>query len=235
MNLPIAIIDARAPKEAIVNLEKEFAVYTFITSGITYDAISGHPDVFVCQLNKGLIVAPNIPIDCIRFLQKKSISFTFGKTKIDETLQNSSAYNCIETNSHFFHKQGFTDEIVIKNSNSTFINLPQSYTRCSMVSLHSNSFITSDVGIFNVMQQNKFNCLYCNPNSIKLPPYPHGFIGGCLGVYNNTVYVIGNFDYIECGDKIRTFIKDEGMKVVELYNGPLYDGGGVVINSLSFV
>jgi hypothetical protein len=31
------------------------------TDGITYPAISGHPDIFFCQSADNLIVAPNLP------------------------------------------------------------------------------------------------------------------------------------------------------------------------------
>lgn len=228
MNLPIAIIDSRAPKSAIKRLAHDFEVFEFYVPNITYEAISGHPDVFLFQYDNSFIVAPNAPRNLINFLMDKEIPFVFGDSNVGDELQNSTQYNCVQTSTHFFHKQGFTDAVVLHNSfDKQFVSLPQAYTRCSMFSFDNQSFITSDKGVERELLDYGFSCLYCNPDSILLPPYIHGFIGGCLGKFADTLYVIGNLRFLSNEEKIREFIASKQFTIVELYDGPLYDGGGI--------
>lgn len=227
MSASIAIVDARAPKKAIRNLEKHFEVFTFLSHNITYDAIAGHPDVFMFQGKEHLIIAPNAPADFLRFLEKKGIPFVMGDTLIGDNLRNTTAYNCIETETHLFHKKGFTDSKIIELVKKPFIELPQAYTRCSMIALNNQAFITSDKGIEARLIESGFDCLCVNPENIVLPPYKHGFIGGCLGIIENNLFVIGSLDLLPDADRIRSFIEKRTIEPVELCDGGLYDGGGL--------
>ena len=55
------IADNRIPPQAKEKLSEYGEIINFSTKGITYEAISGHPDIFFCQVNNKLIVAPNLP------------------------------------------------------------------------------------------------------------------------------------------------------------------------------
>ncbi len=222
------IIDARAPQMAINLLAQEFTVVPFRTQGITYEAISCHPDVFLFQYNGKLIVAPNIPQEYKDFFQNNNIDYSEGSTTIDETLHNSVAYNCVATSEFLFHKNGMTDLKILQHCNSKhFICLPQAYARCSMIALNNRAIITSDKGIAHALEQHKFDVCYIDPHEIMLPPYPYGFIGGCMGIRGTTIYIIGSLSHISNGEKLRQFAKKHEYTVVELYSGKLYDGGGI--------
>ncbi|MCL2327954.1 MAG: hypothetical protein FWC39_05500 [Bacteroidetes bacterium] len=222
------IIDARTPQAALDRLAQEFTVVPFRTQGITYEAISCHPDVFIFQHENQLIVAPNIPQEYKDFFQKHTIDYSEGTTTIDESLRNSVAYNCVATSEFLFHKTGMTDSKIQQLcTNHTFISLPQAYTRCSMIALNNQAIITSDKGIAQVLKQQNFDVCYIDPHEIQLPPYPYGFIGGCMGIVNNTIYIIGSLDYISDGKKLRDFAQKHEHAIVELYDGKLYDGGGL--------
>jgi len=227
MNSTIAIIDARAPQKAIKTLQQYCDVFLLRSENITYDAISCHPDIFIFQGKNELIIAPNTPEDLIATLHQKGVSFTFGNSEVGKELENSTYYNCIKTHSHIFHKQGFTDKVILESTKNNIINLPQAYTRCSMIALNEKAFITSDKGIEKVLMQNGFECFYVNPSTIHLPPYKHGFIGGCMGLWNNSLFIIGNLQTLENGNELRQFIQQQKLEIVELYNGNLYDGGGI--------
>ena len=227
MTTVTAIIDSRAPQKAIENLRNYCDVFRLHSENITYDAIACHPDVFLFQGIDSLIVAPNIPQDCIDLLQSKNYNFIFGETAIGSDLVNSTPYNCIETEKNLFHKNGFTDSQILKSVLKPLIALPQAYTRCSLFALNNNTFITSDKGIEKTLLQNGFTCYYCNPQGIVLPPYSHGFIGGCMGMWEKRLFVIGSLNYIKDGDKMRDFIVAQNVELLELYDGPLYDGGGI--------
>ena len=228
MSLPIAIIDFRAPSDAIDRLRKDFTVFLFNAQGVTYDAVCGHPDIFMFQSGSILIIAPNTPKDCIEFLEKNHVEFIFGKSEVGFDLQNSCMYNCVETKSYFFHKKGFTDTVVLEKVKSKmFVSLPQAYTRCSMFPISDSCFITSDKGIDKELVIQGFTVFTLSPDSILLPPYKHGFIGGCFGMYNQKVYVIGSLSKLSQGKELQYFIESNNLEIVELYDGDLYDGGGI--------
>jgi hypothetical protein len=98
-----------------------------------------------------------------------------------------------------------------------------------MLVLSDNHYITSDRGIEKVLKKHGFSVLYINPAEIILPGMKNGFFGGCCGIFGNTVFIIGNLDFYKEGKIVRKFIKELGYKIVELYDGPLFDGGGLFI------
>jgi len=227
--LSIALIDIRSPKEAKVKLQEQFTLVEFKSIDCTYDAISCHPDVFICQYQNTYIVAPNTPIEYIKALeQHKKNNVFFGYTTIGKNLENSSQYNCIITDKYIFHKLGFTDERILEEfNNRDFIHLPQSYTRCSMIVLPNGSCITSDRGIEKALTKANITNIYCSPENIKLPPYLHGFIGGCMGLHNNNLYILGNINTLCNSKELKLFLEQQNQNYIELHNEELYDGGGI--------
>ena len=90
--MPI-LIDGRMPLAAKEKLRQFGEMIEFATEGITYEAISGHPDIFFCPTPNGLVVAPNLPKKYFDFLLKFSISFTLGKNPVGKIYPDSALYN----------------------------------------------------------------------------------------------------------------------------------------------
>ena len=223
-----AIIDSRAPKEAIAKLKETFDVLEFKSEGVTYKEVSGHPDIFIFQDIDKFIIAPNSPNELIHFFRKHRVNFTFGKKEVGTDLNNSTQYNCIVTDNLLLHKKGFTDDVILSiNQDKKLVELPQAYTRCSLTKLNNNNFITSDSGIYKKLKEEKLNTLLIDPKPIKLPGYPYGFFGGTNGIHNNTFYLIGSLKHHPQCEEIKTFINDNELEMIELHQGNLYDGGGV--------
>ena len=70
----LIIIDNKLPEAAKKTLSAFGEIIEFSTSEITYEAISGHPDVFFCKTDKTLVVAPNLPQQYKSILKKNNIS-----------------------------------------------------------------------------------------------------------------------------------------------------------------
>ncbi len=226
MSLPIAIIDKRAPQKAIEKLQENFEVFEFISKDLTYPSIAGHPDIFITEINGNYILAPNSPKDLVELFKKHKISFTFGAKNVGKDVENSTQYNCIVRGNTLFHKQGFTDETITKNITKT-IKLPQAYTRCNMFALPDKSCITSDMGIHKSLQKNNIESHYFSSESILLPPHKNGCIGGILGIFENKLHIIGSLKNIPDGKKIQKLTSSKNIELIELYDGNLYDGGGI--------
>lgn len=222
MNSPTVIIDARSPQEAFDSLNKEFNVIPFITKDITYDAIAGHPDIFFAQYCN-IIASPNTPKQYL-----EQIPHIIGTQAVGKTIECSTYYNCLITDNYIIHKQGFTDKKILEiHENKQFISTPQAYTRCNTIEITSNVFLTSDIATCKILRENKLECLFVKPNGIELPPYQYGFIGGCMGKCNDTIYINGSLSQYAEGQKIKDFLTKHKIEYKELHHGKLYDGGGI--------
>ncbi len=223
-----AIIDQRAPLEVKKNLEKYTDdIFEFSSNDITYNSISGHPDIFMFQDANNLILAPNTPNELINFLDKKSVNYSFGTHPVEKNLDTSVLYNCLCTSNYFFCKKGKPD-ISIQNwcSSKQLINIPQSYARCSMFAIENN-IITSDCGIVKALKKAQIDFFYFDPSKITIKDHKNGFIGGTMGATGNTLFFLGNILKHTNGKALETYITALGKEISCLGNDYLYDGGGI--------
>ncbi len=108
----------------------------------------------------------------------------------------------------------------------THINVRQGYSACS--SLVSDDFIISaDKSILTAAEKCGIDCLEISAGGIELEGYDTGFIGGCAGVCNRTVYFFGDVMTHPDGKSIREFLKAHGYICVSLGEGVLKDHGGI--------
>ncbi len=223
-----AIIDKRTPLYIKKTLEKYTDdIFEFSSEGITYNSISGHPDIFMFQDTNELIIAPNTPKELINFLDEKSVNYSIGNKPVGKSLDNSVLYNCLSSEKYFFCKKGKPDMAIQKRcSKKQLINIPQSYTRCSMFTIQ-NKIITSDKGIVKVMESNNMEYFYFDPLEITIKDHNNGFIGGTMGISDNKVFFLGNLLKHNDGKALHKFITVLGKEIICLGNEHLYDGGGI--------
>lgn len=224
----LIIHDKRLPVEAIEKLNRFGECLPFYTENITYQEIAGHPDIFLFPTENFVIVAPNTPQHFINYLKTKKIAVKMGANPIGNQKENSTCYNVVMTENYIIHHRKFTDTTILKNfENKTFIHVNQAYTRCSLLPLRHDCFITSDRGIEKTLSKYGLDYLYISPNKILLSGYPHGFIGGCMGVSENNVFLIGHPKHHPDGDKLESFLRERNYNLICLYDGQFFDGGGV--------
>jgi hypothetical protein len=108
------------------------------------------------------------------------------------------------------------------------VHVDQGYCRCNLLPLKNDHFITSDEGIYKVLKRHTDHILKVTTNGIILEGHKHGFFGGCCGVFEDKVFLIGSLKHYEDGGKVEDFLKNLGYEIVELYDGPLFDGGGII-------
>ena len=224
----LIVIDKRIPEDAKKRLSNFCKLVEFVTQNITYQAISGHPDIFLCQTSKSIFCAPNLPNYYSDLFIQEGIDFEFGKKPVGSKFPETAFYNCVANEHFLFHKKSYTDiKISEQNQELEFIDLLQAYTRCSLLALPSQTFITSDKGIEKVLRKRKLDVHYFSPDDILLPGITHGFIGGALGFHSNKLFVIGNPDFHSWGKEFKILINQLGIELISLYDGPFFDGGGI--------
>jgi len=226
----IILGDDRIPEIAKENLARLGTFVPFLTTGITYEAISGHPDLFFCQGGDRLVVAPNTPEKQLQILKQYKISFETGKLPVGKSYPETARYNAVVSDDFLIHNTHITDES-LKNvfSSKRSIHVNQAYTRCSLVPLKNGRFLTSDGGIFKTLQSKNIELDYFSPQGILLPGFDHGFLGGALGLFEDKAYLLGQLKSYPDGSGLGEALDKAGYEVIELYPGPFFDGGSLLL------
>ncbi len=225
----IAIVNKQVPEQAIQALSKSFNTILFETNNITYRQISNHPDVFFCKIKEQLIAAPNTPEKILLTLQNKDVDVVMGDNPVGASYPVSARYNAVVTDRFLIHNLSITDPVILKNScHLEHINVSQGYTRCSLLPLKNNRFITSDRGIEKTLFKQGLETLYVNPVDILLPGFKNGFFGGTAGVIDDRIFFTGSLNRFYDGEKVKRFLQNVSCKIIELSDGPLFDAGTIL-------
>ncbi len=228
--ISLIVIDKKMPHEAKRTLLQYGDVLELETAGITYPAISGHPDIFFCQAPAGLIVAPELPDKYFEALKQKKLNFVKGGLMPGSQYPQTAAYNAVVCGNLLIHNLKVTDSVVLNACQDLqHIHVKQAYTRCNLLTLNS-IFITSDKGIEKILTIKGINCKFFSPEGIKLEGFSHGFLGGACGVYEDQVFVCGSLKHYSYGKEFKQIADQAGYYVEELYNGPLIDVGSILIS-----
>ncbi len=224
----LIIADSRLPQPIREALSAYGGLLRFPMQTKAYEAISGHPDVFICQVGDTLVVDPSIGFDQLLAIENASLSWNAGSTICGTAYPETACYNALVTPNVVLHNFKFTDETILSLAgNRLQIQVKQGYVRCNTIPLPDNHFITSDRGIYKALLKAGFESLYVDPSPIKLNGFKHGFIGGCAGVYHNTLFLTGSLNQHHQSADLLAFIKKAGADLIELSAGPLSDVGSI--------
>ena len=254
--LPTIIADSRMPEEAKKNLKKLGNVLFINPTSITYDSISSHPDIFFFQKDDALIYAQNAPKKIIKELKKRKINLIEGEKEVGKKYPETVPYNAVGIGNLLIHNLKYTDAKIL-SSYKNHIHVNQGYTRCNLLALNENCFITSDEAISrqlsaisNVNRQQTtdnrlypheslvetygrtseyMSVLYIDPKQIKLEGQKNGFFPGCCGVWKNNLIVCGSTKNLKEKAELDKFLKDNNFNLIELYDGDLIDVGSVFL------
>ena len=229
--LPTIIADSRMPDEAKKNLKKLGNVLFINPTSITYDSISSHPDIFFFQKDDALIYAPNAPKRIIKELKKRKINLIEGKKEVGKKYPETVPYNAAGIGNLLIHNLKHTDTKIL-SSYENHIHVNQGYTRCNLLALNENAFITSDVAVGTRLATSVlYSVLYIDPKQIKLEGQKNGFFPGCCGVWKNNLIVCGSTKYLKEKEELDKFLQDNNFNLIELYDGELIDVGSIFLET----
>ena len=221
----IAVIDPRMPEKAKLRLKQMgYYVAEVPLHPKLAGPVRGHPDMMLFSHGKKVIYEPrmekiagllrNNGYDCIKGEEIKSSEYP-----------KDVIYDTCAIGKFIIRYKGKIEKN-IENLKAKFISVKQGYVKCSIVPVDDKHIITSDNGI-NVGDRHACP-LHIRPGYVKLPGYKTGFIGGASGTHKDMVFFVGSLKNHPDAGLIRGFIEKRGKKVVELYNGPLYDVGSIL-------
>lgn len=200
-----------------------------------YEAIDGHPDIQLNILKNNsenkIIIQKDIPDSFKKILEANSINYILSKSSLSNTYPYDIILNSLILDNYFIHSLKYTDENLLKSQSlKVHINVPQGYTKCSILPIRENALITSDKGIFNILKNYNFDILLLPPGDILLPNLNYGFIGGVGGmISNNKMAFFGNLDYYKWGNEIKDFLSKYDVVPIYLRNGKLIDRGSLLV------
>lgn len=227
----IIIASATMPEEAKQSLSKMGKVLWLEPSDKAYPSISAHPDIFFfCKDERccnSVICAENVDM-----ILPKGVNFVKGESSVGKKYPDTCHYNAVGVGDMLFHNLKHTDAKILEvyrkiSTKSVQLNVNQGYTRCNLLALDDNNFITSDLGIKRVLEENRKNVFFVDPCKVILPGHEHGFFPGCCGLVGDSVVVCGSLGRLRECKELRKFIRRNGMKIIELYNGDLVDVGSI--------
>ena len=208
------IASSLMPEEAKESLSKLGHVTWLEPSDAAYPSISSHPDIFYFCHNER---------HCDSIICAKNVGHKYPET---------CRYNAVGIGNILIHNLLYTDSSILELygqmwKKSVQINVNQGYTRCNLLALNESNYITSDFGIKRVLEEHGFTVFYVDPHQITLPGQKYGFFPGCCGLVDDYVVVCGSVSRLKECKELRKFIRRNGMKIIELYDGELVDVGSI--------
>lgn len=198
-----------------------------------YSEIASHVDIFVCKVGDTLIVEPS-QYNQLKF---KLSNIEKGNEEIEEKYPYDIKYNVCTIGKKAFHNFEYTDlrikEELIKQEYE-LINTNQGYTNCSIAVIDDNSAIVTDKGLYKILQKYNIDVLYLEYEpDIKLLNNTQystrkGFIGGAIAKIENKVIVFGDLNKIDNNNRIRKFIENKNIELIEFKGLDVIDYGGIV-------
>ena len=201
-------------------------------SEAVYSEISSHVDIFACKVGEKVVIEPT---------QYKNLQGLPKIVKGKETVQNKYPfdikYNVCTIGKKAIHNFKYTDkklkQLLIDNKYE-LIDTTQGYTNCSIAVIDNNSAIVSDKGLYQILRFHGIETLLVSNNlDIKLLngnrySDKKGFIGGCIARIDNSIIVFGELSKIDTDGKIKTFISNRKLNIIEFKGIDVIDYGGLI-------
>ncbi|MEG0238372.1 MAG: hypothetical protein RR628_02030 [Clostridium sp.] len=226
-----SFVDYRITDIEINNLKKCGVIPIKVPkTNLVYDAINGHPDIQLAVVNSEVLVHKDIDSSFINILKDYNIAYSFSKNSLKNNYPGDIILNGLITEEFFMHNLKYTDDnLLLALNNKPHFNVKQGYTKCSVLKIKENAFITSDRLISNALIKEGFDSLLVPPGDINLYGFDYGFIGGTGGMISeNEIAFFGNLNNYLYGENIKSFLKKHDVTPIYLSDSKLIDRGSII-------
>ena len=177
--------------------------------------IGDHADLYHCRLGADTD-APVYSIDPV----------LVGSAYPEDCICNAAC-----TGKYFIHRLDITDKDLLETADDlgmTMIDVPQGYTKCSVLVVDDDSIITSDRGIEKSCTKAGMDVLLIRPGNIVLDGFKYGFIGGASGRIEDMILFEGDITAHPDYETIYGFITSRGLDIEYNTDMTLTDIGSII-------
>lgn len=229
------IVDYRIDEKIVSSLSTlGYRVIKSINNKCVSPFLSGHPDMQICKCADGVFAcAPNCYDYYMEALAPFNVKIICGNTELECNYPKDIAYNVACIGNIAVHNFKYTDCVLndyFLNAGFKTVNVNQGYAKCNICVVGKNGAITSDVGIYKKLLEEKIDSLLIDGGDILIHGWSNGFIGGASGMLDdNTLAFFGNIRRHPNFSEIENFCAKYGISVVSLSDGALTDYGTLIL------
>jgi hypothetical protein len=177
-----------------------------------------------------LVVAPNV-YTYYKKLESYGIKVIEGINRLKDKYPYDISYNCLNIGEYYLHNSNYTDKNIYEyylKKGVNCIHIKQGYSKCSVLIVDDNHFITSDKNIANQLDKIGKKVLLINQGFIELIGMNYGMIGGCGGNYSpSDILLTGSLSNHPDCQRIIKFITDAKVNIHYLSQNPISDIGSI--------
>lgn len=222
------LTNKKIPKEAKNTLQKYGEVICFYAKNETTLPLAGHVDIFMCQYQNTVVLAPNTPKSIISILNNNNVNIVMGNKPVTHNHPDTILYNCLITKDFVIGNIKHLDKHVLDTyADKKQIHVSQGYMRCNTISIDNKAFVTSDAATYKVLSTFADVC-FVDSQQIILTGYKYGFFGGCCGFASKKLFVCGNISQNPNYTELNLFVNKYGIKIIDLMQTTdIYDIGSI--------
>lgn len=230
----LIVFDKRMREPYLAGLRRYFRhselMPFFMDQPLVYRSIANHPDIYFFQVGWHTMVhAPGVDMIFLEKLRSSGVCLIPGEKDPSGEYPSTALYNAARVGNKVFLNKKYSDRVVldtIRERGLSIIDVPQGYTRCSVLAVSDRALITSDKKISFHSRKNGFEALEILPGHVLLPGEKHGFIGGAGGLtLDGKVFLAGDIRRHPQGQEIEKFISANSKGLINLDGLELCDLG----------
>ena len=236
-----AIVDYRISEKCAARLSLDgFEIIRLPRDERLGEAVASHTDMLLFRHGKTLVGSREYfekNSDVYETIHRALPDFEFLLS--DEVMlcdyPHDAIFNALAVGDKLFAKADTVSRAILSLSekrNITVVAVKQGYPACTALALPEGLVVTADCGLMRAAEENGIRTVNIpESESISLPPYKNGFIGGASGVFENRVYFLGNLHAHPSADIIERELNDLGYDAVSLDPSAeaLFDLGGMIL------
>ena len=234
--MKIALIDERMNSDARRALEiRGFRLIDMPKSRYLGDGVASHPDMLIARVAGEFVTTADYceyaGIAISEIFDETRARFHFTSDVHGNTYPSDVIFNSLVLGDKLFARLDSLSTYLKELATAKglrLVNVRQGYPACTTLRLSDEAVITADDGMERALVAEGIRVYKIEEGGILLPPYEHGFIGGCASVYEGAVYFIGDPSTHPSYSTIKKAIEAEGLRPISLGGGALFDLGGII-------
>lgn len=234
MKKNICFVSCCVPGSVQNELARDFFVVPLPPDPLLDSPVASHPDMIMSVMGDCIVLPRTYyEANCEQFVPAEEMGYhiILSDTPRSQKYPSDVGLNAAVGNDYIICRTESTSPELVelaKRTGKKIIDVKQGYAGCSCI-VTGQSVLTSDTGIHRALTEQGIDSTYVDKNGIVLPGYDVGFIGGCGGYHDGTLYFFGSLNSIACGDRVKEFANSHRYKILELSETKLTDYGGIKI------